>query len=122
MDFFEAQSSLIKVLKKIFKFFPYKVVGHKAMPSRREHLKSALWLTLLILTYFVNVVYFMVESGTYLNDDNPVTSMAILIEGSAIVLAPMFFLWPILFNHRDQIELLNSLFKIEMDISKMPYT
>lgn len=122
MNFFEAQSSLIKVLKKIFKFFPYEVIGHKAIPSRREHLKSSLWLTVLILFYLVNVVHFMVELGTYMNDDNPVTTMAILIEGSMIFLAPMFFLWPILFNHNDQIELLNSLFRIEMDVANMPFT
>lgn len=122
MNFFEAQSSLIKVLKKIFNFFPYKVDGHKTIPCRREHLKSASWLIFLILTYLVNVIYFTMESGTYLNDDNPVTSMAILIEESVIILTPMLFLWPILFNHNDQIKLLNNLFRIEMDISKMPYT
>jgi len=122
MNYFEAQSSLIKVLKKIFKFFPYEIDGHKAIPSRSEYLKSTSWLTFLILTYLISVVYFMTESGTYLNDDNPVTSMAILIEGSAIVLCPVLFLWPMIFNHIDQIEILNNLFKIELDISRMPFT
>lgn len=122
MNYFEAQSSLIKVLKKIFKFFPYEIDGRKAIPSRSEYLKSTSWLTFLILTYLVSIVYFMTESGTYLNDDNPVTSMAILIEGSAIVLCPMLFLWPMIFNHNDQIEILNNLFRIEMDISRMPFT
>jgi hypothetical protein len=122
MNFFEAQSSLIKVLKKLFKFFPYEIDGHTAIPSRREYLRSISWLTCLILTYLISVVHFMMESGTYLNDDNPVTSMSLLIEASAIVLCPFFFLWPMIFNHNDQIEILNNLFRIEMDIARMPFT
>lgn len=122
MNFLEAQSPLIKVLKKRIKFFPYRLESHGASPDNSAVGHCIAVLLILLLVYSYMTTLFMLEVGTYLNDDNPVTSMAILLEGSSNVLFIFIFIWTTIFTRMDQINLINSMLGIEKDISRMQFS
>lgn len=122
MNFLEAQSLLIKILKDVIRFFPFKMDYQAVSSSRKAFIICLSCQLSWLLIYMVGSLYYMKKVGTYLNDENPITFLALLLESFTTYLSMIVFLYTSVFSKNEQMILIGLLLKIEKNVSQLRFS
>lgn len=121
MNFLEAQSSLLKVLK-LFKFFSFKLDPHNVKLCNDALIRCIVTHSILQLIFLISHHYYVVVIGNYIHDPNPVSEMLTALEALVIMLSSYTILYVTFFERNKQIYVLNQLLIIEREINEMKYS
>lgn len=121
MNFLEAQSSLIKVLRSI-KYFTYKVDFNHVTLDSKSLKKCIYFLIFCIIVFLVTNFYCVLTLGSFLPDDNPVTLLMTRLEALAMILSIIIIIYGSIFRRHSQVILLNRLLCVEREIVKMKFS